>query len=42
MTDVDTPAAAIARVEDAIAAWIEAATEMGRPIPRPPPRAATS
>jgi predicted RNase H-like HicB family nuclease len=35
MSDGETPEEAIANVQDAIASWIEAAIEMGRPIPRP-------
>jgi predicted RNase H-like HicB family nuclease len=37
MSDGDTPQEALANVEDAIASWIEAAHEMGRPIPDPAP-----
>ena len=35
MSDGATPAEALANVEDAIACWIEAARELGRPIPAP-------
>ena len=35
MSDGDTPEAAISNVQDAIAAWIEAAAELGRAIPEP-------
>lgn len=35
MSDGDTPEQAIANVQDAIAMWIEAAHDLGRPIPRP-------
>jgi antitoxin HicB len=35
MSDGDTPEEAIANVRDAIAVWMEAAHEMGRPIPLP-------
>lgn len=35
MSDGDTPEQAISNVRDAIAAWIEAAHEMGRDVPRP-------
>jgi len=37
MSDGDTPEAALASVRDAIAAWIEEATALGRPIPPPHP-----
>jgi predicted RNase H-like HicB family nuclease len=39
MGDGDTPEAAIADVQEAIAAWIEAAEALGRPVPRPSPSA---
>jgi len=39
MSDGETPEEAIANVQDAIASWIEAANEMGRPIPEPSPLA---
>lgn len=35
MSDGETPEQAISNVRDAIAAWIEAARDMGRDIPRP-------
>ncbi len=35
MSDGETPAEALANVQDAIAAWIETASEMGREIPQP-------
>jgi antitoxin HicB len=35
MSDGDTPEEALANVRDAIAVWIEAARDLGRPIPRP-------
>lgn len=35
MSDGATPEEALANVEDAIACWIEAARELGRPIPTP-------
>jgi antitoxin HicB len=35
MSDGETPEEAIANVKDAIAVWIEAAREMGRPVPTP-------
>jgi len=35
MSDGETPEEAIANVQDAIGAWIEAAIDLGRPIPRP-------
>ena len=35
MSDGATPEEALANVEDAIACWIEAAKELGRPIPAP-------
>ena len=35
MSDGDTPEDAITNVRDAIATWIEAARDMGRPIPQP-------
>jgi predicted RNase H-like HicB family nuclease len=35
MSDGETPEEALANVRDAIASWIEAATDMGRQIPRP-------
>jgi antitoxin HicB len=35
MSDGDTPEEALANVRDAIAAWIEAARDLGRPVPAP-------
>jgi antitoxin HicB len=35
MSDGETRAEALTNVEDAICCWIEAAREMGRPIPEP-------
>jgi predicted RNase H-like HicB family nuclease len=35
MSDGETPQEAFANAQDAIACWIEAALEMGRPIPEP-------
>ena len=35
MSDGETPSEALANVQDAIAAWIEAATDMGRAVPLP-------
>lgn len=35
MSDGDTPEEALTHVRDAITAWIDAATENGRPIPQP-------
>ena len=37
MSDGATPEEALANVEDAIACWIEAARDLGRPIPSPTP-----
>ena len=37
VSDGETPEEAISNVRDAIAAWIEAAEEMGRLIPTPAP-----
>jgi antitoxin HicB len=42
MSDGETPEEAIANVQDAIACWIEAAHELGRPIPPPSPRMAAA
>jgi len=36
MSDGETQQEAIANVQDAIRAWIEAAEEMGRAVPPPP------
>jgi antitoxin HicB len=35
MSDGETPAEALANVYDAIACWIEGATELGHPVPEP-------
>lgn len=35
MSDGDTPAAALGNVEDAIAAWIEAAEDLDHAVPEP-------
>lgn len=35
MAHGSTPAEAVANVEDAISLWLEAARDLGRPIPRP-------
>jgi predicted RNase H-like HicB family nuclease len=35
MSDGDTPEQAITNVQDAIAVWMEAARDLGRPIPEP-------
>jgi len=35
MSDGDTAEAALASVQDAVSAWIEEATAVGRPVPRP-------
>lgn len=35
MSDGETPSEALANVQDAIVAWIEAATDMGRTVPLP-------
>jgi antitoxin HicB len=35
MSDGETPEEALANVRDAIAVWIEAARDLGRPIPKP-------
>ena len=40
MSDGETYEQAAHNVADAIESWIEAALEMGRPIPRPTPRRA--
>ena len=41
MSDGDTPEEALGNIRDAIAAWIEAARDMGRPIPKPSRHLAT-
>ncbi|QOZ17454.1 type II toxin-antitoxin system HicB family antitoxin [Bradyrhizobium sp. CCBAU 21365] len=38
ISDGETPQEAFANVQDAITCWIEAATDMGRPIPEPSPQ----
>lgn len=40
ISDGDTPAETAANIQDAIAVWIEAATDLGHEIPRPSPRLA--
>ena len=35
MSDGETPEEALANVQDAIAAWVEAAHDMGRKVPKP-------
>ena len=35
MSDGETAEAALAAVQEAVAAWVEEATELGRPVPRP-------
>lgn len=42
MSDGETPEEAIANVQDAIAAWIEAAQAMGRQVPHPSSYAASA
>lgn len=37
MSDGETPEGALTNAQDAIGCWIEAAHEMGRPIPEPTP-----
>ena len=38
MSDDETPEDALANVRDAIAAWIDEARSLGRPIPKPSQR----
>jgi antitoxin HicB len=38
MSDGETPQDAFANAQDAIASWMEAAEELGRPIPDPAPQ----
>jgi predicted RNase H-like HicB family nuclease len=38
MSDGETPEQALAQVQDAIAAWIEEARALGRPMPKPSQR----
>ena len=40
MSDGETPEEALTNVQDAIDAWLEAAGDLGRPIPSPSPVAA--
>jgi predicted RNase H-like HicB family nuclease len=40
MSDGDTPEEAVANIQDAIAAWIEAARDLGHPVPKPSRHAA--
>jgi len=40
MSDGETPEAAVHNVQDAIAAWIQAAHELGRSVPSPSPHQA--
>jgi antitoxin HicB len=40
MSDGETPEEAISNVQDAIAAWIEAAQDQGHSVPRPSTRRA--
>lgn len=40
MSDGDTPEEALANIQDAIAAWIEAARGLGHAVPKPSRRAA--
>jgi predicted RNase H-like HicB family nuclease len=35
MSDGDTPEEAVSNVQDAIAAWIEAARDLGHAVPKP-------
>jgi len=42
MSDGETAEAALASVQDAVAAWIEEATALGRPIPPPSRRFTTA
>lgn len=39
MSDGETPREAYENAQDAIQCWMEAATEMGRPVPEPTPDA---
>jgi predicted RNase H-like HicB family nuclease len=38
MSDGETPEQALAQVQDAIAAWLEEARSLGRPVPKPSQR----
>ncbi len=40
MSDGDTPEEALANIQDAMAAWIEAARDLGHTVPKPSRRAA--
>jgi predicted RNase H-like HicB family nuclease len=40
MSDGVTPEEAVSNIQDAIAAWIEAAQDLGHPVPAPSRRAA--
>jgi antitoxin HicB len=42
MSDGETPEEALANVHDAIAAWIDEATALGRPVPKPSQRHAAA
>lgn len=42
MSDGETPEEALMNVQDAITAWIEAASDLGRPVPAPPQRMAAA
>lgn len=42
MSDGETPEEALANVQEAIAAWIEAAEELGRQVPAPTRQFATA
>ena len=42
MSDGETPEQALTNVRDAIAAWVEAAAEDGRPVPAPSKHLATA
>lgn len=41
MSDGETPEEAVANVQDAIVAWIEAAHDLGHAVPKPSPHRAT-
>jgi len=40
MSDGETPEEAVSNIQDAIAAWIEAARDLGHAVPRPSRRVA--
>ncbi len=42
MSDGGTPEEALGNVRDAIAAWVEAAQDLGRPVPQPSRRLVTT